>query len=212
MQIFEKLKNHYFKTIEALVAANDAKVPKMEGHTKRVSDIAVEVGKRMYLRKKDIDDIYIAGLLHDIGKMNISDALLSKEKDLSEEEVKILDYHPQYARKILEPIGMSDGITEGIYYHHKKFDLSGEPRNEKIISLPLIARIIGAVDDLDAMLVGRDGNGSLSLSDAMGRIEEGSGTAYCPEVSRVIIEIAQNEPELIEGHFNTVLIDKEASI
>lgn len=212
MQIFEKLRNHYFKTIEALVAANDAKVPNMEGHTKRVSDIAVEVGKRMYLRKKDIDDIYIAGLLHDIGKMNISDALLSKDTDLSEEESMILNMHPMYAKKILEPIGMSKSITEGIYYHHKKYDLSGEPASENISSLPLIARIIGAVDDLDALMVGRDLGTPLPLLKAMDILCNGSGTDYCPEVIKILSEISQENPELIFDHYSIVQLKKEASI
>lgn len=212
MQIFEKLRSHYFKTIEALVAANDAKVPKMEGHTKRVSDIAIEIGKRLYLRKKDIDDIYIAGLLHDIGKMNIPDALLSKKADLTDEEAKLLDQHPMYSKKILEPIGMSIAIMEGIYYHHKKFDLSGEPHDEEITNLPLIARIIGAVDDLDAMMVGRDGDAPMSLTDAMMCIMNGAGKDYCPEVAKVINEIAVTEPYLIEGHYSIVEFGKEVSI
>lgn len=211
MQIFEKLRTHYFKTIEALVAANDAKVPNMEGHTQRVSEIAVEVGKRLYLRKKDIDDIYIAGLLHDIGKMNISDALLSKSSKLTPSEQNILDNHPMYAKKILEPIGMSDAITEGIYYHHKKYDLSGVPKTEKIESLPLIARIIGVVDELDALMVGRDGPRPLSLQQAMFVIRQGSGKDHCPEVVRVLEEVSQKNPELIEHHYS-VQVDKVVSI
>lgn len=211
-QIFEKLRMHYFKTIEALVAANDAKVPNMEGHTKRVSDIAVEVGKRMYLRKKDIDDIYIAGLLHDIGKMNISDALLSKESELSPEEAREMDKHPMYAKKILEPIGMSKAITEGIYYHHKKYDLTGEPKEEHIKSLPLIARIIGVVDDLDGLLAGRTDAEVLTIDDAMSKIRKGAGGIHCPEVVRILEEIVAVAPELITNHYKNVLVETEVSI
>lgn len=212
MLIFEKLKHHYFKTIEALVAANDAKVPKMEGHTKRVSDIAVEVGKRMYLRKKDIDDIYIAGLLHDIGKMNIEDALLSKESELTREEQNIMDCHPMFAKKILEPIGMSDSITEGIYYHHKKYDLSGEPKNANITTLPLIARIIGVVDDLDARLVGLNIDDPQTLPNAIEEIKKGSGIEYCPEVVRVIEEIAADAPEIIRTQYGIRNLESEVSV
>jgi len=211
-QIFEKLRTHYFKTIEALVAANDAKVPNMEGHTKRVSDIAVEVGKRMYLRKKDIDDIYIAGLLHDIGKMNIPDTLLSKKNDLTQEEANEMDKHPMYAKKILEPIGMSQAITEGIYYHHKKYNLSGEPRDEKINSLPLIARIIGVVDDLDGLLAGRLEYDVMPLEQAMVEIRKGAGAEYCPEVVRILDEMAKLSPDLITDHYKYLLVDTEVTV
>ncbi len=114
-------------------------------------------------------------------------------------------------KKILEPIGMSDAITEGIYYHHKKYDLSGVPKTEKIESLPLIARIIGVVDELDALMVGRDGPRPLSLQQAMFVIRQGSGKDHCPEVVRVLEEVSQKNPELIEHHYS-VQVDKVVSI
>jgi len=210
MRIFKKLRNNYFKTIEALVAANDAKVSNMEGHTKRVSDIAVEVGRRMYLRKQDIDEIYIAGLLHDIGKMRIRDTLLSMENERTREEQALVDLHPMFAKSILEPIGMSKSIVEGIYYHHKKFDLSGEPKNESISTLPLIARIIGAVDGLDALLIGKNTKTPNTLTEAISVLSIGKGTDYCPEVIKILEEIANTNPELIVGQYIQTDYDGEA--
>ncbi len=210
-KIFENLRSNYFKTIEALVAANDAKAPNMEGHTKRVSDVAVEVGKRMYLRQEDMDSIYIAGLLHDIGKMNIEDSLLSKN-ELTEDEKAIIDEHPMMAKKILEPIGMSDAITQGIYYHHKRFDLTGEPKGEDIESLPLIARIIGVVDDLDSYLVGRKESISRDLLDVIHIIKKGVGTIYCPEVVKILEEIAHQDPNIIMMHYEQTVKQGEVAI
>ena len=211
-KIYENLRSNYFKTIEALVAANDAKAPNREGHTKRVSDIAVEVGKRMYMRQSDIDNIYIAGLLHDIGKLNIEDALLSKD-NLTDEEKAIIEAHPMMAKKILEPIGMSEEITQGIYYHHKKFDLSGEPKEVKIDTLPLIARIIGAVDDLDAYLVEHKSAGEQALKGAIDLLKFGSGKAYCPEVVKILEEISNQDASVILMHYEQLVDEgKEVAI
>ncbi len=195
-RVFDELRSHYFKTIEALATAVEAKVPNMSGHTKRVSELATMVGKKLYLRRDQLSEVHIAGLLHDIGKIGIEDHVLLSGDTEDSDTIAIIDAHPAQSKSILSSIGISDTILQGIYYHHKRYDLKGFPYEDtSITSQPLLARIIQVVDNLDSILLhDQDQVRMETLEMAYQRLQKESGTAYCPEIIKVVGELIAESP------------------
>lgn len=190
--LFEKLNNNYFKTIASLANAIEEKVGIMKGHTVRVAKYSVLLAKSLYLKESEIKDIEIAGLLHDIGKIGIKDAILRDSIDHEELRNEVLELHPVIGRKILEPIGLNPSILDGIYLHHKHYNLTGYPESEEIHELPLIARIISMVDDFDNLVSGSSSEGELSIEEAFEKIRQGSGELYCPEIVAIFENLVED--------------------
>ncbi|OQY10664.1 MAG: hypothetical protein B6I28_00600 [Fusobacteriia bacterium 4572_132] len=193
--IFSRLNNSYLRTIESLVMALEEKVGIFKGHTVRVSEYAVLIAKKLYLKKRDIDEIRIAALLHDIGKIGINDELLKIEYKDKELRNKIINEHTEIGRRIIEPIGLSSKILDGIYYHHIHYDLSGYPKEKDIIEQPLIARIIEAADQFDIMLTGMDNEFELTYKDVIRAMKKQVGTIYSIEVIDALENISYEEFE-----------------
>ncbi len=195
--LFEKLRFNYLKTIEALSNALEEKVFNYKNHTKRVAEFSKLIAERFYLSQRDLDDIYISGLLHDIGKLGIADDLLRHEDDLSEEDMKEMLKHVEIGQKILEPIGLNPQILEGIYLHHKNFDLSGHPPQIALDKLPLFARIIGVADAFDTMLIHARTQADWKLDMVYNQLELDRDTLYCPEVLGALRELIELKREQV---------------
>jgi len=190
--LYDSLKDGYLKMIQVLSEAVDDKDLGLKGHTGRVSQYSVLLAKELYLEDRMIDDIRIAGLLHDIGKIGIKDFILLRKTKLSEEEYNQMRVHVEVGKKILEPIGLSDDILQGIYYHHKNFDLSGFPEDEVLKELPLFARIIQVASEFDHMIKEKN-----QLNDgveyALGELRRGSGKEFCPQIVRIVEDIVDTK-------------------
>lgn len=187
--LFEKLKFNYLMTIEALSNALEEKVFNYKNHTKRVAEFSKLIAERFYLSKKELDDIYISGLLHDIGKLGIADDLLNRENVLTEQEYEAMMAHVEIGKRIIQPIGLSDNIAEGIYLHHKNYDLTGYPEISNIDKLPIFARIIGVADAFDTMLIDAKSHEDWKLELIMSQLDLSSGSMYCPEVLAALREL-----------------------
>jgi HD-GYP domain-containing protein (c-di-GMP phosphodiesterase class II) len=197
--LFDKLTSNYFKTITALSNALEEKLGVMQGHTIRVSKYSVLLAKSMYLKEGEIKDIEIAGLLHDIGKIGIKDSTLrdAYHKEAAREE--ILQTHTIIGKSILEPIGISENILNGIYLHHKNYDLSGYPKDIIVEEIPLIARIIAIANAFDNLMNTKENGESRSISSAFKIIRQGSGSKYCPEVVTIFENLIEDlKSEIIE--------------
>lgn len=195
--LFERLRHNYLMTIEALSNALEEKVFNYKNHTKRVAEYSKRIAKRFYLSQKDLDDIYISGLLHDIGKLGISDGILNHEDVLSEEEEILMEQHVEVGKKIIEPIGLNQQIVDGIYLHHKNFDLTGYPENIELDRLPLFARIIGLADAFDSEMIAVKGNEPWKLELVYNHLEMSKDTLYCPEVMAALWELIKEDREQI---------------
>lgn len=187
--LFEKLRNNYLMTIEALSNALEEKVFNYKNHTKRVAEFSKIIAEKFYLSQKDLDDIYISGLLHDIGKLGVSDDILNHEEDLDAAEELEMLLHVDIGKKIIEPIGLSEQIVDGIYLHHKNFDLSGYPPTNDLDRLPLFARIIGVADAFDSQMIASGGAEEWKLDAVFNQLELDQGTLYCPEVLAALKEL-----------------------
>ncbi|SHJ60093.1 PAS domain S-box-containing protein/HDIG domain-containing protein [Geosporobacter subterraneus DSM 17957] len=188
-RLYEDLKESYFKTIRALAVAVEAKDTYTQGHSLRVAQYAVEVAKHLGMNDQELEEIEVAGILHDIGKIGISDLILTKPGKLDEEEYSKITQHPIIGRKILEPIGLSPKIMEAILLHHRRHDLKGYPQDIEVKQLPLYAEIIGVVDAFDAMTSQRSYRRSLTMEEALEELKNCSGSQFHPEVVEAMVEI-----------------------
>lgn len=185
--VYEKLKNDYIRMIKVLAEAGDDKDSSSVGHSNRVAYYAKKIGEHLYLDDDEIIDIEICGLLHDIGKIGISDEYLHG-KDLK--NIDKVKEHPIIGKRMLKDIGLAQSILEGIEMHHLNFDLSGYPKVEHVESLPLFARIIQVADGFDNL---KENNSELTNLVVFEGMNKESGTTYCPQVMRVFKNIIESE-------------------
>lgn len=197
--IYERLRENYLKTIESLANALEEKLYNMHGHTIRVSKYATAIASRMYLKEIEVDEVNIAGLLHDIGKIGINDEILrtsiASQANMEESLVKIIECHPGIGKRILSPIGLSPRVIEGIYLHHKRFDLTGYPVEEVVDEQPLIAQIIQVADGFDNLVRGTYTGTRMTMSGAVSLMKKEAGTAYGPEVIDILEDLVINDQD-----------------
>lgn len=197
--LFDKLSSNYYKTITSLANALEEKLGIIKGHTLRVSKYSVLIARSMYLKESEIKDIEIAGLLHDIGKIGIKDSILRNAYENESNRKEVLQKHTVIGKEILEPIGISENILNGIYLHHKNYDLSGYPENIKIDEIPLIARIIALANSFDNVMNQENDGKMRTIVDAFNIIREGSGKKYCPEVVTIFENLVDDlSDEILE--------------
>jgi putative nucleotidyltransferase with HDIG domain len=181
-ELYKKFKQDYLKTIMGLIAAIEAKDTYTQGHSIRVSQYAVEIAREMGLSSEEVEEIEIAGILHDIGKIGISDSILTKPGILEPCEFEMVKEHPAIGRRILQPIGLSENIINATLLHHKRYDLKGYPENTAVKELPLIANIICVADAYDAMTSYRSYKSPMARKEAIEELKNCSGTQFCPEI------------------------------
>ncbi len=208
--LYENLKVFYFKTIKALATAVEAKDSYTEGHSIRVANYSSLIAEYMGLSETKIEEINIAGILHDIGKIGIEDGILTKPGKLTPEEYEIIKKHPTIGYKILSPIGLSENILKGVLFHHRRYDLKGYPSDISLDTLPLEARIIGVADAFDAMTTNRAYSKPKTIEEAMEELIRFKGTEFCPEVVNVMKNLCNNNRGKLENIINSsepVIID-----
>ncbi len=189
-QLYIESKQVYMRTISSLSKAIEAKDRYTEGHSQRVSYYAEAIARAMHLRDSAIEEIRIAALLHDIGKIGIDDNVLNKPSSLSPEEFDEIKRHPVIGRKIIDEIHLSNTINAAVLYHHCNYDATGYPSDGPGPGkLPLAACIIAVADAFDAMTSDRPYRSGMSAEKAMSILKENSGTQFCPEVVDVMEKI-----------------------
>lgn len=176
MLLYDQLKSNYFKTVEAFVTATEINSSWFSGHSRRVAEICRTLAKQLYLSEEEIDEIYISGLLHDVGKMS---SVLTGEIDELDEQ------HSLIGRKLIEKVGLSEAVLDGIEYHHMDFDLKKTHYiNSNMTEQPFYAQIIRIANDLDWLMSDQDN--IMRLEEAFEIIKEGSGSLYADQFIRIL--------------------------
>lgn len=188
-QLFDMSRKNFIKTVNALIAAIEAKDNYTRGHSYRVSRFAVLIAEKMGLPKEQIDEIKIAGILHDIGKIGIPDAILRKPSRLTDDEFEQIKTHPAISKRILEPVGLSDVAIRAIACHHERWDGKGYPSGLSKDDLSLEAQIISVADALDAMTSNRAYRNAMSEEDAVKEILRCKDSQFSPEVVEVLSDL-----------------------
>ncbi|ADG83348.1 HD-GYP domain-containing protein [Thermincola potens] len=191
----------YTHTIQALAAAIDAKDPYTKGHSERVTNYAVAVARELKLPEKDIRNIFYAAILHDIGKIGISEIILKKPGPLTSAEFKEIKKHPEIGATILSSVPFLEEVIPIVLYHHEYYDGGGYPAGLKGEEIPLGARIISVVDAFDAITTDRPYRKGYSKQSALADIVKGSGIQFDPKIIEVfskVLEADNIEADLAE--------------
>jgi putative nucleotidyltransferase with HDIG domain len=182
----EEMAGLHLRTIEALALAIEAKDHTTHEHLRRVRVYAVEIGKDMGLSEPDLEALRAAALLHDIGKLAIPEHIISKPGRLTPEEFEKMKIHPVVGAEILERVAFPYPVVPLVRAHHERWDGSGYPDGLKGEEIPLGARILAAVDCLDAMAADRQYRRALPLDEAMQQVAGMSGKGLDPAVVEVL--------------------------
>jgi HD-GYP domain-containing protein (c-di-GMP phosphodiesterase class II) len=191
-RLFNDLKELFIGSLKALTNSIDAKDQYTRGHSERVALISrwiAEYVKETHpLSEKEIHYIYLAGLLHDIGKIGVSESVLRKQGKLSEEERAIILAHPRIGASILSEIPQMREIIPGVLHHHERYDGQGYPEGLSGQDIPFSARIIALADAFDAMTSRRVYRDAMSIRRALTEVEKGLGTQFDPVVTRAFLD------------------------
>jgi len=182
----EEMAALHLRTIEALALAIEAKDHTTHDHLQRVQIYAVEVGKDMGLDESQLEALRAAALLHDIGKLAVPEHIISKPGKLTREEFEKMKIHPIVGAEILERVRFPHPVTPIVRSHHERWDGTGYPDGLRGESIPIGARILAAVDSLDALASHRQYRRALPLDEAMSKVASDSGKAFDPQVIEVL--------------------------
>ena len=189
----------FFGTVSALSQAIDAKDGFTRGHADRVSRIAGAIAREMRLPEKQIEEIELAGLLHDIGKIGVEDRILMKPLRLDPDEQELMRRHPLYGASILEPSAALRPLVQMVLHHHENFDGSGYPEGLKGTEIPLGSRIIIVADAYEAMTSDRIYRKSIGHERAMEQLNNYKGIQFDPSIVRSIEALLQKRgPQAFE--------------
>jgi len=173
-----KVKN----TIKVLANSIEAKDDYTRGHVERVSHYCVEIGKQLGLNERRLEELEIAGILHDIGKIGIPDTILKKQNTLTLEERETMKQHPVVGEDIVSPIEFSQDIIKAIKHHQEHYDGRGYPGGLRGEDIPLYARIVAVADTYDAMTSDRPYRKSVGEDAALKELRQAAGTQLDPSV------------------------------
>ena len=183
----------YDATIEGWSRALDLRDKETEGHTQRVTTLSVRLATRLGLSDAEIVHMRWGGLLHDIGKMGVTDSILHKPGPLNEEEAKAMRRHPGYAYDMLMPISYLRPALDIPYSHHEKWDGSGYPLGLKGEDIPLVARIFAISDVFDALTSDRPYRKAWSVEKTLEYLKSQSGMHFDPKIVDAFLNIMQEE-------------------
>ena len=180
--LLASLSRGHLQLIRGLAQAIDAKDPYTAGHTSRVAQYSVRIASALGLDDATRREIEHGALLHDIGKIGVPDAVLSKPGPLDADEWEAMRRHPLVAIAILEGVELSPIVISMVRHHHENLDGTGYPDHLSGDELPLAARIARVADAFDAMTSDRPYRDALSLTAARGELRRNAGTQFCPEI------------------------------
>ncbi len=181
-KLIDDLKELFSGTIKAIMGALDARDSFTSGRSRRITYYSVKIANKMNLPTVDVGKIELAGMLHDIGMIGVSDDILYKIGALNQEEYDQIKKHINYSVKILEDIKQLRDVVEIIKYHHEKYDGTGYPAGIKGDEIPVGSRIIALADAFDSIVSNRIYRNRLDYSDALQEIKNNSGTQFDPAV------------------------------
>ncbi len=191
-RLFKDLKELFIGSLKALTSSIDAKDKYTHGHSERVAFISRWIAERLSdkepMEQEQIHKIYLAGLLHDIGKIGVEEALLRKNGKLTEEEFDRVKKHPSIGAGILREIKPMRDIVSGVLCHHERVDGRGYPNGLQGEQIPLMGKIVGLADCFDAMTSKRTYRDAMTVEQALAEIEKGLGTQFDEKLGRIFLD------------------------
>ena len=191
----EKLEKMSMQIVKALSGAIDAKDTYTNGHSTRVADYSREIAKRAGYSEEMQKDIYMMGLLHDVGKIGIPDTIINKPSKLTGEEYAVIKNHSTMGEKILMNISEFPMLFTGARSHHERYDGKGYPDGLSGEEIPIEARIIAIADAYDAMSSKRSYRDVLPQEEVRSEVEKGKGTQFDPALADIMISMIDEDAD-----------------
>jgi HD-GYP domain-containing protein (c-di-GMP phosphodiesterase class II)/GGDEF domain-containing protein len=189
-----ELRSAYVGTVRSLADAIEAKDPGVRTHSEEVARYASAVAAKLDLDPQRREELLFGSLLHDVGKIGISERILLKPGRLTEDEFNVVKLHPRIGHRIVTGIPALAGIAPAILHHHERYDGGGYPAGLEGDRIPLEARIVGVADSFSAMIADRPYSAGRSPEEACAELERCAGTQFDPEVVRLFVEEVRRHP------------------
>jgi putative nucleotidyltransferase with HDIG domain len=191
----QELRTAYIQTIGALAEAIDAKDAYTRGHSERVAVYASRIARRMNMQKDMIERVYFAGLLHDVGKIGVPDAIITKPARLNADEYDEIKKHPEIGAKILEPVEFLSNVVPCVRHHHEWFDGSDRGYPDRLMGekIPLPSRVILVADTVEAMTSDRPYRKALPIDTVVAELQKYSGSQFDPVVVDAFLALLDDE-------------------
>ncbi|MBI4498905.1 MAG: HD-GYP domain-containing protein, partial [Chloroflexi bacterium] len=187
------LRQSYTQIVQALGDILDLREHGTAGHSLRIGALARRLGEEMGLPRSELDHLYVGGVLHDIGKIAMEDAILLGSGNLSMAEWEKVRLHPVLGSRLLEAYPQLQRAAAIVRHHHERFDGTGYPDGLKGREIPIGARIVSVVDSFDAMYFGRPYRASRSWDDACEELQRCAGTQFDPAAVKAFLRIGQRQ-------------------
>ena len=181
----EKIDFHEF--IESIVEILEAKDSYTRGHSSRVAHYSMLIAKELGLNNEEVELCHFAGHLHDIGKIGVPDAIITKTSALTNHEYEEIKNHSEYGYKILKKVSSLKDMAIIVLHHHERWDGKGYPKGLKGEDIPIISRIIAVADAFDAMTSNRSYRKPMNIGDALDELKKNKGTQFHGEIVDIFI-------------------------
>ena len=195
---YRQLEQAYMESIETLRYTVEAKDTYTKGHSDRVAEYSVLIGKKLGLSDEDLRRLHLGGLFHDIGKIGVPDTILQKEGKLSEDEYSEIKNHPSIGTHILSTASIFQDILPIVKYHHERYDGRGYPEKLAGEKIPYLARITAVADAFDAMTSKRVYRSSIPIDRVIEEFKEYKGSQFDPKIDDIFVDILENEYDKIK--------------
>ncbi|HAV43503.1 TPA: hypothetical protein DCX15_05755 [bacterium] len=193
VELFEELRDQLLGVAKALITAMELKDWRVSGHAERVAELAAQIAAELKLPKRRIADIKVGASLHDIGKMGLPDEVLQKREKLTPEEWREVKLHPIKGYDIILPIRFSEDVSDGVKYHHEKFNGEGYPYGLEGEEIPLAGRIVALANAYEAMTSERFYRRAKSCEEAKAEIRAKSGEWFDPKIVDAFFQILERK-------------------
>lgn len=200
---FAEQRTLFMGTVHSLTAAIDAKDRYTRGHSERVAVLARHIAIAMGLDKQTVERFHIAGLVHDVGKIGIPEAVLCKPGRLTNAEFQIIQQHPRIGYEILKDIPMLEPMLPGVLHHHERWDGGGYPMGLSGTAIPLIGRVLAMADAFDAMSSNRSYRPAMTRPEVFQEIRRCTGTQFDPDIAQIFLTLDFSEfDDLLLRHYS----------
>ncbi len=202
VRLYDDLEQLFMGMLHALVSSIDAKDPYTCGHSQRVAWLSRHIAARAGLAETQCQRVYLSGLLHDIGKIGISESVLRKKGRLTAEEYEEMKRHPAIGGRILEGVRQVEDLIPGVVHHHERMDRKGYPDRLAGQDIPLLGRVVGLADSFDAMTTSRTYRKALPVQVAVAELRRYAGTQFDPALTELLLQddIQALSEEMAKSH------------
>jgi HD-GYP domain-containing protein (c-di-GMP phosphodiesterase class II) len=209
-RLYQAQASMFLGTISSLIRALDAKDHYTRGHSDRVAALARQLARAAGIDDKTADRYHIAGLLHDVGKIGVPEAVLCKPGRLTDEEFAFIMRHPEIGYKILDGVPGMEDLLPGVMYHHERYDGMGYPHGIAGEEIPIIARVLCLADTFDAMSSNRAYRSAMTREVVLAEINRCAGTQFDPILAPLFVKLDFEEYDrMVARHVRQAAIDAQ---